>query len=45
MTARMYVGLNPQLLPAAERSVLAHLYDLRTRGLVREEGASWTSVA
>lgn len=43
MTARMYVGLNPKLLPAAERSVLAHLYDLRTRGLVREEGASWTS--
>jgi len=45
MTARMYVGLNPKLLPAAERSVLAHLYDLRTRGLVREEGASWTSAA
>ena len=45
MTARMYVGLNPRLLPAAERSVLAHLYDLRTRGLVREEGASWTSAA
>ncbi|KTT68127.1 MBL fold metallo-hydrolase [Sphingomonas sanguinis] len=43
MTARMYVGLNPKLIPAAERSVLAHLYDLRTRGLVREEGASWTS--
>ena len=45
MTARMYVGLNPRLLPAAERSVMAHLYDLRTRGLVREEGASWTSAA
>ncbi|WP_322963816.1 MBL fold metallo-hydrolase [Sphingomonas fuzhouensis] len=45
MTARMYVGLNPKLLPAAERSVLAHLYDLRNRGLVREEGASWTSAA
>ncbi len=45
MTARMYVGLNPKLIPAAERSVLAHLYDLRTRGLVREEGASWTSAA
>lgn len=44
MTARMYVGLNPNLIPAAERSVLAHLYDLRTRGLVREEGASWTSL-
>jgi len=45
MTARMYVGLNPKLLPAAERSVLAHLYDLRMRGLVREEGASWTIAA
>ncbi len=43
MTARMYVGLNPKLIPAAERSVLAHLYDLRNRGLVREEGASWIS--
>ncbi|WP_419808793.1 MBL fold metallo-hydrolase [Sphingomonas sp.] len=36
MTARMYVGLDPRLLPAAERSVLAHLYDLRARGLVAE---------
>ena len=34
MTARMYAGLDPRLLPAAERSVLAHLYDLRARGLV-----------
>ena len=41
MTARMYVGLDPRLLPAAERSVLAHLYDLRGRGMVREEGESW----
>lgn len=45
MTARMYVGLNPKLIPAAERSVLAHLYDLRNRGLVRQEGASWISAA
>jgi len=45
MTAQMYVGLDPRLIPAAERSVLAHLYDLQTRGLVREEGASWTSAA
>lgn len=42
MVTRMYVGLNPKLVPAAERSTLAHLYDLRTRGLIREEGASWT---
>ena len=39
MTARMYVGLDPRLLPAAERSVLAHLYDLRGRGMVAEEAA------
>lgn len=36
MTERMYVGLDPRLLPAAERSVLAHLYDLRGRGLAGE---------
>ncbi|WP_299649002.1 MBL fold metallo-hydrolase [Sphingomonas bacterium] len=37
MVARMYVGLDLRLLPAAERSVLAHLHDLRARGLVAEE--------
>ena len=36
MTAKMYVGLDPRLLPAAERSVLAHLHDLRARGMVCE---------
>ena len=41
MTARMYAGLDPRLLPAAERSVLAHLYDLRGRGMVIEEGDAW----
>ncbi len=41
MTARMYVGLDPRLLGAAERSVLAHLYDLRHRALVEEEGDTW----
>jgi len=41
MTARMYVGLDPRLVPAAERSVLAHLFDLRARGLVNEEGDAW----
>jgi glyoxylase-like metal-dependent hydrolase (beta-lactamase superfamily II) len=45
MTQRMYVGLDPQLIPAAERSVLAHLYDLRNRGLVHEEGKTWRSAA
>ncbi|EZP52655.1 MULTISPECIES: MBL fold metallo-hydrolase [unclassified Sphingomonas] len=41
MTARMYVGLDPRLIPAAQRSVLAHLYDLRGRGLADEEGEQW----
>lgn len=42
MVARMYVGLDPRLVPAAARSVLAHLYDLENRGLVaEEEEARW----
>ncbi len=45
MVARMYAGLDRKLWPAAARSVLAHLYDLRGRGLVREEGETWTIAA
>jgi len=45
MTERMYVGLDRRLIPAAERSVLAHLYELRKRGLVHEEGEAWQSAA
>ena len=45
MTQRMYVGLDPRLIPAAERSVLAHLYDLRGRGLIDEEGGIWRNAA
>jgi glyoxylase-like metal-dependent hydrolase (beta-lactamase superfamily II) len=45
MTARMYVGLDPRLLPAAERSVLAHLLDLRDRRLVVATGNSWSAMA
>ncbi len=41
LVARMYVGLDARLLPGAERSVLAHLYDLRARGSVFEEGDLW----
>ena len=41
MVAQMYVGLDAQLVPAAERSVLAHLYDLQNRGLVIEKGEIW----
>tara|TARA_B100000678_G_scaffold106543_1_gene89397 strand:+ start:1292 stop:2149 length:858 start_codon:yes stop_codon:yes gene_type:complete len=41
MVARMYVGLDERLLGAAERSVLAHLIDLRDRGMVRADGDDW----
>lgn len=41
MVQAMYVGLDTRLHPAAARSVLAHLLDLRARGLVAgaEDGA------
>jgi glyoxylase-like metal-dependent hydrolase (beta-lactamase superfamily II) len=42
MVDRMYVGLDSRLVPAAARSVLAHLIDLRTRGLVAEDAVGWT---
>lgn len=45
MVARMYVGLDPRLNGAAGRSVLAHLIDLRDRGLVTEEGDAWKMTA
>jgi glyoxylase-like metal-dependent hydrolase (beta-lactamase superfamily II) len=41
MVARMYVGIDPRLFPAAERSVLAHLIDLRTRSLAIARGDTW----
>ncbi len=41
MVAKMYVGLDPGLVPAAARSVLAHLIDLRGRGLAIGDGGSW----
>ncbi|MDG2534835.1 MBL fold metallo-hydrolase [Sphingomonas sp. HITSZ_GF] len=45
MVGRMYVGLDPRLTGAAGRSVLAHLIDLRDRGLVIEEGDAWKMAA
>jgi len=45
MVGRMYAGLDPRLVPAAARSVLAHLYDLSRRGLVIEEGETWRIAA
>jgi len=41
MVAVMYVGLAPQLVGAAGRSVLAHLIDLERRGIVTAEGDVW----
>ncbi|MGI4730607.1 MAG: MBL fold metallo-hydrolase [Janthinobacterium lividum] len=41
MTRRMYAGLSDALLPAAERSVLAHLIDLERRGMVEHEEDRW----
>ncbi|RHW17507.1 MBL fold metallo-hydrolase [Sphingomonas gilva] len=43
MVEKMYVGLDPRLSGAAGRSVLAHLVDLRQRGVVVEEGDTWRS--
>jgi glyoxylase-like metal-dependent hydrolase (beta-lactamase superfamily II) len=45
MVDRMYVGVNPRLKPAAERSVLAHLFDLSARGLVVQDGSDWRIAA
>lgn len=45
MVTRMYVGLDPRLNGAAGRSVLAHLIDLRDRGLAVEAGAHWQIAA
>lgn len=45
MVAKMYKGLDPRLFGAAGRSVLAHLIDLRDRGLVAEDGEEWRKVA
>ncbi len=41
LVARMYVGLDAKLVPAAERSVLAHLIDLERRGLAKRDGLTW----
>lgn len=45
MVAKMYVGVDPRLFPAAERSVLAHLIDLRGRGLVMGDDDQWKIAA
>jgi glyoxylase-like metal-dependent hydrolase (beta-lactamase superfamily II) len=44
MVAQMYKGIDSRLHPAAGGSVLAHLIDLETRGLVYEDGGQWSIV-
>ncbi|WP_375396836.1 MBL fold metallo-hydrolase [uncultured Sphingomonas sp.] len=41
MVELMYAGIDRRLWPAAERSVLAHLIDLATRGSVVGQGGEW----
>ena len=41
MVAVMYKGLDPRLIGAAGRSVLAHLVDLEARGLAVRDEQSW----
>ncbi|MEQ1494227.1 MAG: MBL fold metallo-hydrolase [Novosphingobium sp.] len=41
----MYKGLDLRLHGAAGRSVLAHLYDLRNRGLTTEENETWRLIS
>jgi len=41
----MYAAIDKGLYPAAGRSVLAHLTDLRDRGQVQPEGDAWRLVA
>jgi glyoxylase-like metal-dependent hydrolase (beta-lactamase superfamily II) len=45
MVAVMYAQVDKRLHPAAGRSVLAHLIDLKARGLVADAGADWRLVA
>lgn len=45
MVERMYAGLDPRLIGAAGRSVLAHLIDLKARGIVEEEDDAWKMAA
>ncbi len=45
MVLSMYAGVDPRLHVAAGLSVLAHLIDLKNRGLVRETGEQWSLAA
>jgi glyoxylase-like metal-dependent hydrolase (beta-lactamase superfamily II) len=41
MTARVYRGLKPQLLPMAREGVVAHLVKLEQEGRARRDGERW----
>ena len=45
MVPQMYKGVDRQLWPAAERSVLAHLIDLERKGRVSRDGEDWSLAA
>lgn len=45
MVPALYTDTDPQLFPAAARSVLAHLIDLEGRGRVRRDGDIWSLAA
>lgn len=45
MVEKMYVGVDPRLHGAAGRSVLAHLIDLKARGIVAQDGEAWMLAA
>lgn len=45
MVAVMYAMVDKRLHPAAGRSVLAHLIDLKARGVVADTGTDWQLVA
>ena len=45
MVPTLYADTDPQLFPAAARSVLAHLIDLESRGRVRRDGDIWSLAA
>lgn len=45
MVKAMYAGVDPGLHAAAGLSVLAHLIDLETRGIVRHDETSWSLAA
>lgn len=44
LVERLYSPIDPRLVAAAGRSLLAHLLKLRAEGLVREAGEAWAAV-